>query len=212
VGSGVKLLITIDAMHTQKATAALVYERLGWHYLMVAKDNQPGMLARLAALPWQLVPVTATDSDTQPSHGRIETRTLQIITAAKEIGFPHAQQAIRIVRERFIISTGEHSREVVYAICTAPFEIAKPHRIAAWLRQHWGIENCIHYVRDWTYDEDRSSVRTGTVPQVMATLRNTAINLHRLHGEPNITEACHTTALTIGDSLRLLQNPTSNRT
>jgi predicted transposase YbfD/YdcC len=206
-GSNVKFMVTIDAMHTQTATAKLIRKTLGWHYLMCAKENQPGMLARLAALPWQLTPVVATDSDDKPSHGRIETRTFQIITAPMEINFPHARQAIRVVRERLVVSTGERSHEIVYAICTAPFELAKPHQIAAWLRQHWGIENAVHYVRDWTFDEDRSAVRTGTTPQIMATLRNTAINLHRLHGADNIAEACRTTAFTIGDSLRLLQNP-----
>jgi predicted transposase YbfD/YdcC len=206
-GSSAKLMITIDAMHTQTATARLIRKTLGWHYTMVAKDNQPGMLSRLTSLPWHLAPIVATDSDEKPSHGRIETRTFQILTAATEIQFPHARQAIRVVRERTVVSTGERSREIVYAICTAPFELARPHQIAAWLREHWGIENKVHYVRDWTFDEDRSAVRTGTTPQVMATLRNTAINLHRLHGADNIAEACRTTAFTIGDSLRLLQNP-----
>lgn len=206
-GHDVKFMVTIDAMHTQTATARLIRKTLGWHYTMCVKENQPGMLARLAALPWHLTPVVATDSDDKPSHGRIETRTFQILTAPKEIDFPHAQQAIRVVRERLVVATGERSREVVHAICTAPFELAKPQQIAIWLRKHWGIENSVHYVRDWTFDEDRSAVRTGNTPQIMSTLRNTAINLHRLHGADNIAEACRTTAFTIGDSLRLLQNP-----
>jgi predicted transposase YbfD/YdcC len=193
-GSTVKLLITIDAMHTQTATARLIRRYLGWHYLMVCKDNQPTTLARLAALPWSHAPIVATDSSERPRHGRIETRTFQILTAPAEIGFPYARQAIRVVRERLIVATGERSREIVYAICSAPFEIAKPHQIAAWLRQHWGIENSVHHVRDVTFDEDRSATRTATTPQVMATLRNAALNLHRLDGATNIAEACRTTA------------------
>ncbi|WP_330308948.1 MULTISPECIES: hypothetical protein [unclassified Streptomyces] len=47
--------------------------------------------------------------------------------------------------------------------------------LAAWIRRHWHIENQIHWVRDVTYDEDRSPIRTGTGPQVMAVLRNAAI-------------------------------------
>jgi predicted transposase YbfD/YdcC len=43
--------------------------------------------------------------------------------------------------------------------------------IAAWLRDHWGIENAVHWVRDVTFDEDRSTVRTGAAPQVLASLR-----------------------------------------
>ena len=56
-------------------------------------------------------------------------------------------------------------------------------------RDHWCIENRSHWVRDVTFDEDRSQVRCGATPQVMAALRNTAIGLLRLHGEPNIAAA-----------------------
>ncbi len=54
---------------------------------------------------------------------------------------------------------------------------------------HGGIETRLHYVRDWTYDEDRSQVRTQQGPQVMATLRNTAIGLLRHLKLPNISRA-----------------------
>ncbi|WP_210731515.1 hypothetical protein [Mycobacterium intracellulare] len=48
--------------------------------------------------------------------------------------------------------------------------------IAAWLREHRSIENAVHWVRDVTFDEDRSTVRTGTAPQVVASLRNTSFS------------------------------------
>jgi predicted transposase YbfD/YdcC len=203
-GAKVKLLVTIDAMHTQTATARLIRRFLGWHYLLVCKDNQPATLARLTALPWRSAPVVATDSTDKPGHGRTEIRTFQILTAPKEIGFPYACQAIRVVRERLVLATGEGSREVVYAICSAPFELAKPRQIAVWLRTHWGIENSVHHVRDVTFDEDRSAVRSGTTPQVMATLRNAALNLHRLDGATNIAEACRTTAFDPRRGIHLL--------
>jgi predicted transposase YbfD/YdcC len=209
-GTGVKLMITIDAMHTQTGTARLIRRYLGWHYLMIAKDNQPGLLKRLTRLPWNAVPIVATDSDTAPRHGRVEHRTLQVIATGADIDFPYARQAIRIIRDRLVVATGERSSETVYALCTAPFELAKPQQIAAWLRQHWTIENSVHYVRDVTFDEDRSSVRTGTTHQIMATIRNTVINLHRLHGADNIAEACRTTAFNIDTSDYLLQTPRSS--
>ena len=49
-------------------------------------------------------------------------------------------------------------------------------------RGHWSIENRSHYVRDFTYDEDRSQVRTANGPNSMASLRNFAISLLRLSG------------------------------
>lgn len=198
----VGLLVTVDAMHTQTATAKLICSTLKSHYLMIVKANQPGLLSRLAALPWAEVPHSALDDS--HGHGRVEQRTLQILTAARGIGFPYAKQVIRITRERVLTATGQCSVEVVYAICSLPFEHARPAVIATWLRQHWGIENSVHWVRDVTFDEDRSTARTGAGPQVLASMRNTAMNLHRLRGTDNIAEACRTTALTINNSLDLL--------
>jgi hypothetical protein len=88
-GKARQLLVTVDAMHTQTDTAKLICGTLKSHYLMIVKSNQPKLLARLKALPWSEVPVTATD-DTH-GHGRIETRTLKVLTAARGIGFPHAR-------------------------------------------------------------------------------------------------------------------------
>ncbi len=58
--------------------------------------------------------------------------------------------------------------------------------LASWVQRHWGIENRLHWVRDVTYDEDRSQTRTGANPHVLASLRNTAISLLRLTGWTNI--------------------------
>ena len=202
----VRLLVTVDAMHTQRATAKLICGTLKSHYLMIVKANQKSLLARVEALPWAQVPLTHADPPEQ-AHGRIETRTLKTLTVARGIGFPYARQVVEITRERLVIATGVRTVEVVYAICSVAFEQARPATIAAWLRQHWGIENSVHWVRDVTFDEDRSTVRAGTAPQAMATLRNTAINLHRLAGADNIAEACRTAALTSSAALKLLENP-----
>jgi predicted transposase YbfD/YdcC len=180
------LLVTIDAMHTQTATAKLICGKLKSHYLMTVKSNQPGLLARIKAQPWATVPVVCTDSDDKPRHGRIETRTFKVLTVTRGLGFPHARQIIEVTRERVLVSTGKRTFETVYAVCSLPFEHAKPRKIAEWLRLHWGIENSVHWVRDVTYGEDLSTLRTGHAPQVAATLRNTAMNLHRLDGATNI--------------------------
>src|SRR5262245_59213686 len=98
----------------------------------------------------------------------MEHRSLQILTVTKGIGFPYAKQVIRITRERLVTATNQRSLEVVHAICSLAFEHARPAMIAQWLQQHWGIENRMHWVRDVTFDEDRSTIRTGTAPQIMA--------------------------------------------
>src|ERR1700736_3182696 len=205
----VRLLVTVDAMHTQTATAKLICGALKSHYLMIVKSNQPKLLARLKALPWSEVPVTAPDD--AHGHGREERRTLKVLTAARGIGFPYAKQIVQITRDRLVTATGERSREIVYAICSVAFEQAHPSVIAAWLRDHWRIENSVHYVRDVTFDEDASTIRTGTAPQIMASIRNTVLNLHRLAGADNIAEACRITAFSVDRGLDLLSGHRSSR-
>ena len=65
---------------------------------------------------------------------------------------------------------------MVYAIRSLPAEAAPPRLLTGWIRGHRSIENKVHYVRDVSSDEDRSQVRAGSGPQVMATSRNTAIS------------------------------------
>ena len=76
---------------------------------------------------------------------------------------------------------------------------ARPAQLAAWIRGHWSIENKVHWVRDVTYDEDRSQIRTGTGPQVMAALRNAAIGALRLPASPTSPPPTDTTPATAPD-------------
>ena len=62
-------------------------------------------------------------------------------------------------------------------------------QVLAYNRGQWQIENCLHHVRDMTYDEDRSQVRKQRRPHAMASLRNIAISLLRLAGVENIAAA-----------------------
>jgi hypothetical protein len=84
-----------------------------------------------------------------------------------------------------VTKAGKKSVEVVYLVTSATHTTATA-ALPGWVQGHWGIENRLHWVRDVTFDEDRSQTRTGTAPQVMASLRNTAITLLRLTGWTNI--------------------------
>ncbi|MFJ1700134.1 hypothetical protein ACIO6T_22020 [Streptomyces sp. NPDC087532] len=59
-------------------------------------------------------------------------------------------------------------------------------KVAAWIRGHWGIENLLHHVRDRTFREDGSEIRTGHLPRTMASLRNLAISTFRQDGETDV--------------------------
>lgn len=186
-GGGEGVVVTADALHTQRSHAHYLRRHRG-HYLFIVKGNQPTLHARLAALPWSQVPVGHVEHD--KGHGRRECRTLRVISSAlPRLPFPHARQALRITRERLDLHSGQVGREVVYAVTDLTFEAAGPARLATLVRGHWTIENRVHHVRDVTYREDASRVRAGPIPRVMATLRNVAIGLDRLTGCTNIAAA-----------------------
>jgi predicted transposase YbfD/YdcC len=185
------VVVTADAMHAQTGHADYLHSR-GAHLLVTVKGNQPTLRAQLKALPWTDVPVGHTA--TGRAHGRVEKRTLKAVTVPAGLGFPHAAQAIQVVRKTRPItrSTSGRSRwhtETVYAICTLPAERAQPADLARWIRGHWSIENRLHWVRDVTFGEDHHQARTGSGPQVMAALRNLAISLLRFTGWANIAHA-----------------------
>ncbi len=94
--------------------------------------------------------------------------------------------------ERYVIekATGETHREVAYAVTSLAPTAATPAQLLVLWREHWHIENKLHWIRDVTFDEDRSMVRAGSIPQVMAALRSTAISVARLHGATNIAAVC----------------------
>jgi hypothetical protein len=85
--------------------------------------------------------------------------------------------------------TGKERVEVVYGVTGLCPERATPERLLTLVRGQWQIENQSHWVRDVTFDEDRSQVRCGNIPQVVAALRNTAIGLLRCAGYANIAAA-----------------------
>ncbi len=87
------------------------------------------------------------------------------------------------------VTTGKKTVEVVYLITSATHHTAPPPVLAAWVLGHWSVENKLHWVRDVTFDEDRSQVRTGHAPRIMASLRNTAISILRLTGSHEIAAA-----------------------
>jgi len=92
--------------------------------------------------------------------------------------WPHVAQVAELTR--IVTYKGQTRHEVVYLITSLSPAQADPLRLLALVRGHWSIENSLHYVRDVTFGEDHSRVRTGNAPQVMAALRNVTITLiHR---------------------------------
>ena len=96
--SGVDLahtVITADALHTQRAHADYLHER-GAGFVFTCKQNQPRLFAALDALPWAQTPIAA--SEVQRGHGRVTTRTIQVMPAPEDLPFPHVNRVWLIER------------------------------------------------------------------------------------------------------------------
>jgi predicted transposase YbfD/YdcC len=175
-------VITADALHTHADAAEFLVTHKHAHYLLVVKANQPTLLERCERLAWHRVPVA------DRIHGRVEIRTLKAVTV-RHFGFPHTAQVLQITRKTRDLATRKWHTVVVYAITSLSFQQARPARLADLIRGHLTIENGLHWVRDVTFCEDASKLRTGTAPQVMASLRNLAIGVLCRAGPVNLAAA-----------------------
>ena len=190
-------VITIDALHTQSDTAQVITGRQA-DYVMTVKGNMPTLYKRLKKLPWAAVPAfSAVSTD----HGRRARRTIKVALVPAWIEFDGAAQVAQL--RRTVTRNGKKTVEVVYLITSD--RNADPATLAAWVRGHWEIENRLHWVRDVTYQEDKSLVRTGNAPRVMASLRSLAISLLRIDGHANIAAANRHHARDPQRTLKLLQ-------
>lgn len=118
--------------------------------------------------------------------------------------FPHVEQVFWVAREVTHVKKNKQSLEIAYGITSLTPEQASPERLLGLNRMHWGIENSLHWVRDETFGEDRSQIRTGNAPRVMATLRNLAITILRRCGATNIAKTTRWLTLKIHLALNLI--------
>jgi predicted transposase YbfD/YdcC len=178
-------IVTADALHTVKATARHIHDH-GGEFAFPVKENRRALFDALDALPWARVPVAHATTD--KGHGRITTRTIQVLPAPEDLPFPHVSQVFLI--ERYVTSLRGQPISAVAALGVASpaADRASPADLARYVRQQWSIES-LHWIRDSLYQEDKSQIRTRNGPRTMATLRNLAIGAIRLAGRADIAEA-----------------------
>lgn len=168
----------------------------------MVKGNQAGLQKKVAALLecpdlFRLEKACATTRDTR-RRSRVEERVVTLawcptgcVDLPTYCGFRGVQAVFEVSRRVIARKTGEivHEQKVlgITSLCPKTYDASC---LLGLLRGHWTIENKSHYVRDVTFLEDKSQVRTGNLPQVMAALRNGAIALMRLAGWENIAAAC----------------------
>ncbi len=184
-------IVTMVALLTQRHIAQTIVEK-GGDYVMIVKENQPQLRADIE-LVFTLPPVgdhQVTAQTVDLGHGPIEQRN--ITTSEALVGYsawPGLAQVFELGRYVMFPTTGKERVEVVYGVTSLRPAQATPERLLALVRGQWQIENKSHWVRDVTFDEDRSQVRCGNLPQVMAAFRHTAIGLLRGAGYAHIAAA-----------------------
>lgn len=183
-----RVILTVDAAHTQRDTAEHISAEFGFDYIMTVKGNQPTLQTQVLARCRPLLSTPPRHVVEERAHGRI-TRWSTWMTDAAGIDFPHATQLGAIRRDEFGLDDIAISKEFALIITSSPAEHTGPADLHTHVRQHWGIENKNHYVRDTTWREDQHQAWVGNGPHAMAALRNLALGVFRLNNIHNIKEA-----------------------
>ena len=130
-----------------------------------------------------------THTRVETSHGFTTTRTLTASPLLTDyIKWPGLAQVYQYKSRRENTKTAEITYQTQYGITSLPPEVASAKDLLKLRREHWTIENKVHWVRDNVLGEDASQARTGNLPHVMAALRNTALSVLRFHGQTKIAE------------------------
>jgi len=183
------MVVTADPMHCQVEHARFLVMDKKAHFIFMVKDNQPNLRKQIESLLTELESVEEY-SQTVKAHGRIDKHT--IVTRPTEpykLTFPHIRQCFSVQRVSTNLYGKNPQTETRYGITSLNKEDAFPEELLCYLISHWRIETSSHYVRDDTLGEDRSRIRKGAGPQVMATLRNVSIGMIRIAGGTNVAEA-----------------------
>ena len=176
-------VITLDALHTTRKTAALITERCGADYVFSVKGNAPETFAILDTIDWDTDASDRFTEELQKAHGRLEQRSIRVLTPLKRlINYPGVSQIARVRRYREQLKkgadgTGDDSdhTETAYLITSLDAEAASPQDLLWLNRRHWMVENLNHRQRDCVFGEDACLVRTDNGPANRASLNTIAL-------------------------------------
>lgn len=184
-----------DALYCQRCLCAAL-RQAGGDYLFLVKGNQPQLLEDVRLLFAPLAPPKRAGEGvlrlaeqhaqtTEKAHGRVDIRSIRVSSELKGYSdWPGLEQVFEI--RRCWQSKGVWKEAVRYGVTSLPATITTPPRLLQLKRGHWTIENGLHYVKDVTMGEDKSTLHCENGPKIMAALRNTALSLLRHAGFPTI--------------------------
>jgi predicted transposase YbfD/YdcC len=169
-------VVTIDAMGCQREIAGRIVEKKA-DYVLAVKGNQ-GLLSEQVKDSFLLLESDAVAEEIDCGHGRVERRRCSVITdlslIEKAAEWTSLQGLVRIEAERYHKVSGKTEREIRYYITSLRPAAAHLNHV---IRQHWGIENKLHWVLDVGFGEDLSRKRAGHAAQNFSILNRIALNL-----------------------------------
>lgn len=168
-------VVTADALHGHRAMAQAIVER-GGDYALAVKDNQPALRrdaqAAIATATRQGAGAAITVDD---HHGRHETR-VAIVAPAGDMTLRHRFPGLAAVAQ--IRSKRAQDNSERYFLLSQHY---RPQDVLRIVRQHWSIENGLHWPLDVLLDEDLARSRKDNAPANLAVLRRLALNIARAH-------------------------------
>lgn len=171
-------VVTIDAMGCQKNLAEQIRNKRA-DYILAVKENQGHLLEDIRD-SFRMLPAEAVAEQIDCGHGRVEKRTcavladLSLLDQAEQ--WDGLRSLVRIEAERYHKATGATERETRYYITSLGPEAARLHQA---VRQHWGIENKLHWALDVGFREDQDRKRQKHAAQNFSLLKRIALNLLR---------------------------------
>lgn len=175
-------VVTLDAMHCQKETAAAIRDQKA-DYILPVKGNQPTLHELLIDLfvgygeQDYRDPKLRTQKTTETNRGRLEERICYVAPAPRSLIESGEWKDIRSVGMLYRLrqEPGKEPEEAVtFFISSLPPGVR---RIAKHLRGHWGVENALHWVLDVTFSEDQSRIRKGHGPEIASIFRRLALSI-----------------------------------
>jgi predicted transposase YbfD/YdcC len=169
-------IVTIDAMGCQTAIAEKIVNQQA-DYVLSVKENQGHLLDDIQEA-FEQTPKSDSHTSTEKSHGRIEKRTCKVITdmdwISKKDRWKGLQSIICIESQRTNVQTGETQSQKRFYISSLT---ATPEKFGQIIRQHWGIENKLHWCLDVAFNEDLSTKQAGNAAENFSYITKIAINL-----------------------------------
>jgi predicted transposase YbfD/YdcC len=206
--------ITADALLTQRSLARYLVEERKAHYLFTVKGNQSTLLEDIKLFFKDRQEPDCVDH-APLQHGRIDTRKIWTTSELNPyLDFPHVGQAFVIERDSIEKKTGKESHDVAYGITSQTPEQATAQDLLNINRGHWVIESSCHYIIDWNYDEDRSTIRTGHGPANITRLRRFAVGVLKSKGVSNVAQKMRQLSWNVRivfDYLRMTENSCTSR-